>query len=134
MPHHWNFLGQSVVFDLDEKKDNPDIIELTWATSVLPNPRMLVHMHEEIKRVTQLEQSLQENQSSSPASFIPDNEWHMITQYLNVYRSALGQGINATEKFFREWEADGSGWDRNDVEEDTSDNEDFYSNFHLKFS
>jgi len=122
MPQRWNFLGQNVVFDLDEKKDDPDIIELTWATSVLPNQDMLGYMQEEIERITQLEQSLQEKQSSSPASFVPNNEWHMITQYLNAYRSALGHAISATEKLFREWEAD--GWDRNDWEEDEDEEED----------
>eukprot|EP00978_Attheya_sp_CCMP212_P005084 scaffold11223_cov57-Attheya_sp.AAC.9 len=58
MPQHWDVLGQNVVFDLDEKKEqDPYNIEHKGATSYKPNQDMLGYIHEEIEQITQLEQS-----------------------------------------------------------------------------
>jgi hypothetical protein len=49
MPQCWNFLGETAVFDLDEKKGDQGTIEFTRATTLRLNPAMLAFMDEEIK-------------------------------------------------------------------------------------
>eukprot|EP00978_Attheya_sp_CCMP212_P004865 scaffold10680_cov64-Attheya_sp.AAC.9 len=49
MPQYWNFLGETAVFDLDEKKGDQGTIEFTWATTLRLNPAMLTFMEEEIE-------------------------------------------------------------------------------------
>jgi hypothetical protein len=96
MPQRWNFLGETAVFDLDEKKGDPGTIEFTWVTTPGLDQGMLEFMEEEIERLDYLEWLFQDRERSHLRTLIPDIEWDVIMQYHNAYRSALGYGLIST--------------------------------------